>query len=533
MPRPLLPSLFALALCLFMGCVASTGDDAGTPDTHAAAEVTPPDGAVQLSVDPTTLAAVVDPRYLSLAIDASQVVGGHWWSAGEGSTGGVGAGLTEPYDFTRPRLRRMAAPLAPAILRVGGSEADVLYYDMAAQPVAQAPEPFEFVFTRAHWDAIQAFTGQLGFDLMFTLNAGPSARDVDGAWTSEHARRLLGYARDQGSPVAAWELGNEINGYVVFHGPEHMVTGAQYAADLGVLAELVADEGLEAPVMGPSSAYWPELGEMAPVMPDFMAAGAGGADVITWHYYPQQSQRCPMASRPAAPEVMLDPANLDEVALWAAQVEALRDAHAPGTPIWLGETGNAQCGGAAGVSDRFAGSFWWLDQLGLLAARGTPIVVRQTLSGADYGLIEDETLRPNPDYFMSLLWKALMGARVLAVARPDDAPDHLRAYAHCTPGVDGGVTWLLLNLDASEALTVATPPFTDAPREVYLLTAEALTSRELSLNDQGLEVAEDGTPPALTPTRTERPDLELPPRTIAFWAVPGASVPACTTRASE
>ncbi|HEX8950204.1 MAG TPA: glycoside hydrolase, partial [Polyangia bacterium] len=83
---------------------------------------------------------------------------------------------------------------------------------------------------------------------------------------------------------------------------------------------------------------------------------------------------------------------------------------------YIDETGNAQCGGAPGISDAFAGSLWWLDELGRLARRGTPVVVRQSLSGADYGLLREPSLDPRPDYFASLLWRRLMGRRVLAVA---------------------------------------------------------------------------------------------------------------------
>ena len=74
---------------------------------------------------------------------------------------------------------------------------------------------------------------------------------------------------------------------------------------------------------------------------------------------------------------------LAETDKWAAGVEEQVAAHAPSAQIWLGETGSSYCGGQPGVSDRFAGSLWWLDELGRLARRGHRVLVRQTLSGSD------------------------------------------------------------------------------------------------------------------------------------------------------
>ena len=161
--------------------------------------------------------------------------------------------------------------------------------------------------------------------------------------------------------------------------------------------------------------------------------------VVSWHYYPQQSHRCPVATRRARPGVLPPPAQLDDVEHWAQGVAAAARAHAPGAQLWLGETGSAQCGGEPGLSNAFADSLWWVDQLGRLARRGHAVVVRQTLSGSDYGLIDDASLEPNPSYWASWLWRRLMGTEVLA-AGTDTVTASLRVYAHCTPARAPGYT---------------------------------------------------------------------------------------------
>jgi heparanase 1 len=249
-------------------------------------------------------------------------------------------------------------------------------------------------------------------------------------------------------------------------------------------------------------------------------------DVITWHYYPQQSVRCPLAVRRAGPEVMLDPANLDDVGAWADQVTAARTQAAPTAEVWLGETGNAQCGGEPGVSDAFAGTFWWIDELGMLARRGLPVVVRQTLSGSNYGLIDDTTLTPNPDYWASLLWRRLMGTRVLAVATIDPTT-HARVYAHCTRG-GGGVTLVAINLSATDTITVRAPELDGTATQRYRVTANGLDAREVALEGKPLRTADDGTPPALVATVGDgTASLELPPRSWGFLVIAGAASGLC------
>jgi heparanase 1 len=134
---------------------------------------------------------------------------------------------------------------------------------------------------------------------------------------------------------------------------------------------------------GQGSAFWPILGETLSLlfgyMPRYLRRSAGLVDVIMWHCYPQQSRRGVMAVRRAYPSRLLDPKNLDEAGHWAQEIGEWRRRYAPGKPVWLGETGNAQFGGEPGLSDAYLGGLWWLDQLGLMACCGQEVVVRQTL----------------------------------------------------------------------------------------------------------------------------------------------------------
>eukprot|EP00118_Oscarella_pearsei_P020240 m.218757 g.218757 ORF g.218757 m.218757 type:complete len:101 (+) comp39904_c0_seq14:591-893(+) len=85
--------------------------------------------------------------------------------------------------------------------------------------------------------------------------------------------------------------------------------------------------------------------------------------------------------------------------------------------MWLGETSSAYGGGAPGLSDSFVAGNLWLDKLGLAALRNYTAVCRQTFVGGSYGLLYAD-FRPLPDYYTSVLFKRLVGSKVLKI---DDA----------------------------------------------------------------------------------------------------------------
>ena len=92
--------------------------------------------------------------------------------------------------------------------------------------------------------------------------------------------------------------------------------------------------------------------------------------------------------------------------------QVLRDQFAPGKPIWLTETADAACGGNPWAAT-FLDTFRYLDQLGRLARAGVQVVMHNTLAASDYGLIDERTLQPRPNYWGALLWRQMMGTTVL------------------------------------------------------------------------------------------------------------------------
>lgn len=205
----------------------------------------------------------------------------------------------------------------------------------------------------------------------------------------------------------------------------------------------------------------------------------------------------------ATPEKVLEPAELDKGKTWAAYQTTMAAMFKTNPPRWLGETSSAACGGEPGVSNTFASTFFWLDQLGYMATYNQQIVARQTLAGGTYALLPGPgaNVAPSPDYYASVLWKRLMGTTVLDVSVPSASPK-LRAYAHCAPAsssLSGGITLLLINLDKAVVSVSLPPSLSGLLRTEFQLTSPSggLTSTTIALNGVTLTLASNGSLPLL------------------------------------
>lgn len=416
------------------------------------------------------IAARIPADYLSLTIDTSLVLGGHWWGAGRGMRGGLALERVEPIALGSPRLAAYARLLAPAMLRIGGTEADRVGYRVGKKgraksagrgeevPPEGAERDRELVLKKKLWKRINAFASEAGFGLLFVVSAGPLDRDRSGAWSTSDARRLIEYTARKGYPVRAWELGNEVNGYPFTQGIGNRVSASRYVEDFGIFSRLVRELHPGALAVGPASSVWPVIGEPNPIIPALgRSAEMAPTDVLSWHYYPQQSSRGALANRRASERTLLAPSRLDSVRrLTRAIVRAAR-----GRQVWMTESGHALYGGEKGLSDTYLSSLWWLDELGLLAREGVSRVFRQSLVGADYGLLDQSDFSPRPDYYASFLWKKLMGRVAFAepeIEGPGKEATRIRAYCHSSTGKRGAACLLLVSLRASQSrITLSAP----------------------------------------------------------------------------
>ena len=435
-----------------------------------------------------------------------------------------------PIDLADVRLRALASALGPAYMRTSGTWANQVYFhDADTAPPATAPTGFQGVLTRAEWKGVVDFAHAVNATLVssFTISAG--VRDAAGVWTPDQAGRLVAYTKSIGGEIAAAELFNEPN-VPSFGGGPRGYNAAAYAKDFAVFRSFARSAAPAMRIVGPGSVGEDGLmssdakSPLAALMvktPDILAADPRPVfDIFSYHFYGAVSLRCAaMGPGQTTPGAALSEDWLSRTDKAYDFYVGLRDKSLPGAPVWITETADAACGGNPWGAT-FLDSFRYVDQMGRLARRGVAAIFHNTLAASEYGLIDQRTLTPRPNYWAALLWHRLMGPTVLDAGAPGPGT---HVYAHCMPGRRGGVTMLAINTSADSASAFELPK----AAEQFSLTARTLQASVVELNGRALELTANGEVPATRGTAVAAGAVQLPPASLTFFAIADAGNPAC------
>jgi hypothetical protein len=499
------------------------------------------------SLDPAKMPTIgtVDERFQSYNIEMVEVIGGRFWKPYGSTTNGskaqesasqagfAPAGIDPnlyqyraPIDLSNSRLRKLAAALSPAYVRVSGTWANSAYFqDSENAAPANAPSGFSGVLTRQEWKGVIDFSHVVNAEIVTSVATGPGPRDAQGVWTSEQARELFEYTKSVGGRVAASEFMNEPT-FAAMGGAPKGYDAASYGRDVEVFRSFLRKTAPDALFLGPGS-----VGEGPFAIPmaggvlkseDLLHAAGPVFDVFSYHLYAAISQRC--ASMGASSQTTAAAALSQD---WLSRPEKigtfysdLRDKFEPGKSLWITETADAACGGNPWAST-FLDTFRYLVQHASLAQRGVKVIMHNTLASSDYGLLDENTFAPRPNYWAALLWRRLMGVTVLD---PQISPtSNLYVYAHCLRNHPGGVALLVVNADGQQVHEFTLIP--EAQR--YTLTANQLQDRAVQLNGKTLELNSDSDVPEFVGQRTRTGRISFAPASITFLAIPNASNSSC------
>ena len=502
-----------------------------------------PMNAQLVSLSPATMSriGVVDERFQSYNIEMIEVTGGRFWKpygrankdANPAPASATQAGSTPagsppslyeyrpPIDLSNTRLRKLAAALGPAYVRVSGTWANTIYFHDSDGPAPETPPAgFKSVLTRKQWKGVIDFARSAHTKIMTSFAFGTGNRDAAGNWTPEQARRIIAYTKAAGGNIDAAEFVNEPN----FAGPggaSKDYDAAAFGRDINAFRRFFKEVAPGSLFLGPGSAG--EGGVLGNVSvpgklktEDLMKATGPVFDVFSYHIYTAVSQRC------AGPSVEMGTtaaAALSEE--WLSRPDKihafyvdLRNRFDPGKPLWVTETADTGCGGNPWAST-FRDTFRYLCQHGRLAQQGVQLIAHNTLAASDYGLLDEKTLDPRPNYWAALLWRHLMGTTVLNPGV--NAGANLYIYAHSMRDRPGGVVVLVINAGATQR-ELESP----VAGERYTLTAKDLDSSKVELNGRELQPAADGTVPRITGIDVPSGRVTLPPTSITFVAFPSA-----------
>ncbi|KAK7093351.1 heparanase-like [Littorina saxatilis] len=407
------------------------------------------------------------------------------------------------HHFSSQKLKNLARELAPAFARVFGDGAT---YWVGRRKRGITPQL---------WDSMNNFFETSGWDLIMILDA--LKRHKDGSWNPDNARQLLQFSAQKNFTIAGFELGNE---YDIYGNPfKTVVTPEQLAKDVLTLQKVLSEfpNYYSSFIMGPDTAY---------VNPHyfqgFLAAGASKAvRAASFHQYYFSGHHGNLS-------YFTDIKTMDNLGHVVDQAFKQSRSVDPLLPVWLSETGSAGAGGVEGMTDRFLSGFLWLDKLGVCAAKGIQVVMRHVFYGKHYGIL-DSNLDPNPDYWLTVLYKRIVRGAVFHASGRHD----VRVYAACadTDNFSAGSLAIYILNPNNNPVTFDLPQFTHQPRLRYSLTPgdqDGLVSKYVSLNGVKLQLVNDTLPP-LKPESAPPGMVTVPAYSYTFLVFPEARVSICLT----
>ena len=186
--------------------------------------------AQSASISPGSMTRIgtVDERFQSYNIEAVEVTGGRFWkpySQPEGSAktnaggggpaipGGLSQSLFEyrpPLDLSNARLRKLAAALGPAYVRVSGTWMNSTFFQDSDDPApATPPKGFNSVLTRKQWKGVVDFAHAANARIVTSFAISAGTRDARGCLDAGRGAGFLNYTKSIGGNIAAAEFMNE------------------------------------------------------------------------------------------------------------------------------------------------------------------------------------------------------------------------------------------------------------------------------------------------------------------------------------
>jgi len=521
-----------------------TSDDTTTylptssPTTYApTTEGYEPEIELYISSNASSLGEVAK-EYISVTLD--------WWS---NKVDAWGNSSVINANLNHPNLLVLAKGLSPYFLRIGGSQADEIIYNVPHHSNSSITDNLnteckkhpQKCLTVERWDEVLAFANKTGARILFDIAYVRHTRDSNNTndqreWDSSNARQLLEYTAK--SPYAnvlyGLELGNELR----HKGKTKNITRIALAyKELGqIVNEIWSTEESKHHnkplIVGPASTGVNETTKLIEAISPYI-------QIASYHKYHGSGKDPDLHAKYWHPIHLYKPG------------EAVKKyMSSNNSQLWIGEGAMAHNSGRRNVTDVFQSSMWFANLLGSLS-KTTPIThsvyCRQALLGGYYELIDHETLVPNPDYWLSYIWKKLTGTKAIGPILSPQRKDSLDLASSYTfgccdePGSDkilihsfcgkspGSVVFVVINKSSSRAFNLNVTM--GEKRTEYLLTSNeyGLKSKEMYLNGIMMTI-ENGSLLDIYQLGVHRrldEQFHIPPISIAFIVLYDSGVEVC------
>lgn len=458
----------------------------------------------------------VDERYQSFNIEMCEVIGGDFWipydlidSVRKTSNKTGFAALKwkiDPINLYNKKLRNLAAALGPYYLRVSGTWANAVYFqDNEEEKITNPPAGFKNILTRSQWKGVVDFSKSVNAKMVTSFPISDGIRDEKGKWTNKALKPIMDYTQSIGGEIVAAEMFNEPSH--AGHGDAPKGYNAEnYASDFSIFKELINKDYPQLKILGPGSTGEGGIIPSQDIFVDNLLSAFPKPtfDVFTYHFYGSVSKRC---GGNQTVEKALSAEWLSKTEKGLAFYQNARDKYMPSVPIWNTETAESACGGNP-LATTYVDVFRYLEQLGRLAKKDVQVVMHNTLARSEYAILDQDTYTPRPNYWAALLWNKLMGTQVFEHANFSPGVD---VFVHNLKGSDSGKTALVLNTTSTET-TIEIPQ----TGQIYILSADQLTSKNVKCNGVELKLNADDTIPVIPAKKIKKGTLKLASHSIAF-----------------
>lgn len=142
--------------------------------------------ARDLSIAPAELNAIgaIDARFQSYNIEMVEVTGGQFWKPYPRTSRALDErdrySDRPPIDLANARLRKLAAALSPAYLRVSGTWANATFFADADRAPDKPPPGFDAVLSHSQWRGVIDFARAVDAEIVTSFAISTGSRDADG-----------------------------------------------------------------------------------------------------------------------------------------------------------------------------------------------------------------------------------------------------------------------------------------------------------------------------------------------------------------
>ncbi|KAG6456802.1 hyaluronoglucuronidase [Manduca sexta] len=378
----------------------------------------------------------------------------------------------------------MASALTPSYLRIAGPSTAQMSFHNATISIDEGREAEDLAVGYRQWRKFLQWAQTTGFDLVFALNN--QERMPSGMWDPNTTLNILTVAEKAHVGDIFWQLGYECTNQSI----------EEYLNDLETLRVII----------------------------ETFSPGRAGA----WKVVGGDVTGCLHADSKSdfKDYVMLSTEMMDAIMLngnsSAQELERMTESerlkllklltHNP-TPLWLTET-------TPRVYNELERAVDWLTSLGYSARNGFSVHYRE--------LLEEEMYEPSLSFYMALLFKNLVGEKVLNLEMD---PEQAIIFGHCTSlrhqPVSGAVTLYGANMDDEPARFSLKLSKREEGGDIMQFILAHDHSGNIVVNGRAMYYEGDIRPVVKRVRPYKTLLINLPPKSFGFWVLANTNIEAC------